>query len=92
MIDIRKEGLKYFSQHFNFEVEKVIEMFDSGIIHESIIIKCLIKDEYFKKIKPKNKTSLQRKLAEKYCISEGAVKRIIYDKNFQKIGKKQLSY
>ena len=78
MIDVRKEGLKYFSQHFNLEVEKVSQMFDSGIIHESIIIKCLIKDEYQRKIKPKNKTALQRKLAEKYCISEGTVKKIVY--------------
>jgi len=77
MIDIRKEGLIYFSQHFNLEVEKVKELFDSGIIHESAIIKCLIKDEYQKKIKPREKHILKHKLADKYCVSVETVRKIV---------------
>jgi hypothetical protein len=80
MIDVRKEGIRYFNKHFDLEVDKVKELFDNGIIHESIIIKCLIKEEYKNKMRPKEKQRLKQRLADKYCVSVPLVEKIVANK------------
>jgi hypothetical protein len=77
MINIRKETAKLFWENFQIEKSVTEELFESGILHETTIIKVLIRDEYKKRARPKEKTRLKYELAEKYCISTESVRKIV---------------
>ena len=77
MINIRKETAKLFWENFKIEKTVTEELFESGILHETTIIKVLIRNEYKKKVKPLEKQRLKGRLAEKYCMSCESVRKIV---------------
>ena len=77
MIDIKKDTEKLLKSEYGISETVTRELFASGILHEHIVRNVLIKHEYKKKIKPKEKNRLKIKLADKYCISFFSIEKIL---------------
>ena len=77
MINIKTETAKLLWENFQIEKSITQELFDSGILHETVVKKVLIRDEYFKKAMPKEKQRLKNKLADKYCVSVELIEKIV---------------
>lgn len=79
IINIRVSVKKLFKERYNIDPEVTEQMFESGILKENNCKSMLLINEYKEKIKPKEGERLRFQLAEKYCISERQVRKIIYE-------------
>jgi hypothetical protein len=77
MINIKTETAKLLWENFKIEKSVTEELFDNGILHETTVLKVLIRNEYQRKIKPKRKTFLKSRLAQKYSVSNELVRKIV---------------
>ena len=80
IINIKVSVKKLFKEKYNIDPEITDEMFKTGILKEYNCRDMLIIEEYKQKVKPKESERLRFKLAEKYCISERQVRKIIYER------------
>ena len=81
MINIRANTAKMLKDDFDIDSEVTSLLFEKGIVRESEVMKVLIKDDYIKNVKPKQKRILRNKLALKYCISISLVEKIVLQNN-----------
>ena len=77
IINIKVSVKKLLKEKYNIDPEITDEMFKSGILKEYNCRDMLIRDEYMKKAKPREKSRIKNKLAEKYCVSFDTVRKIV---------------
>lgn len=77
MIDIKKDTEQLLKKEFGISETVTKELFESGILHEHLMRKVLIKVEYKKKLKAKQKQLIRNKIAEKYCVSVSLVEKTV---------------
>jgi hypothetical protein len=82
IINIKVSIKKLLKEKYNIAPEVTEEMFNSGILKEHICKVILIKDEYKQKVKPEESERLRYKLAEKYCVSERFIRKVLYETAF----------
>ena len=79
IINIKVSVKKLLKEKYNIDPGVTDEMFKCGILKESNCKPMLLIAEYKQKVKPKEGERLRFQLAEKYCISERQVRKIIYE-------------
>ena len=79
IINIKVSVKKLLKEKYNIDPEVTDEMFRQGLLKEHACKEMLIIAEYKDKIKPKEAERLRFKLAEKYCVSERLVRKLIYE-------------
>jgi hypothetical protein len=77
MTDIRKETARLLKVEYGISEETTAELFERRILFEPAIRNALIRGEYLRKAKPKEKNILKSKLADKYCVSFASIEKII---------------
>jgi hypothetical protein len=78
MTDIKREIAKILESDYGIEPEITEALFERRILFEPAIRNALIREEYLKKIRPKEKMRVRENIAEKYCISAKMVERLTY--------------
>lgn len=81
MINIRANTAKLLKEEFNIEESVTARLFEKGILQEQLVKKVLVRDEYRKNARPKERNRLKGRLAEKYFISVALVEKIVAKKN-----------
>lgn len=79
MIDIKKDTEELLKKEYGISETVTREMFASGIIHEHTMRRVLIRHEYRRKVKPKQKQFVRNDLASKYCVSVKLVEKIVLE-------------
>ncbi len=79
IINIRVSVKKLLKEKYNIDPELIDQMFELGMLKEHECRGMLIRDEYTRKIKPKESERLRHMLAAKYCVSERYVRKVIYE-------------
>lgn len=79
MIDIKKDTERLLKSEYGISETITRELFESGILHEHIVKRVLIRLEYKRKIKPKQKQFVKINIAEKYCVSAKTVEKIVLE-------------
>ena len=79
IINIKVSVKKLLKEKYNIDPEITEEMFKNGILKEHNCKSMLLINEYNRRVKPKEGERLRHELAEKYCISERQVRKIIYE-------------
>jgi hypothetical protein len=77
MTNIRQETARLLKKDYGIEESITDELFNRRILFEPAIRNALIREEYMRKAKPKEKNILKSKLADKYCISFFSIEKII---------------
>jgi hypothetical protein len=77
MTDIKKEIAKLLKAEYGISEEVTAELFERRILSEHVIKNALIREEYLKRIRPKEKQILKGKIAEKYFVSMDCVRKIV---------------
>jgi hypothetical protein len=77
MTDIKRATAKLLEDEFKVDPQTTNILFDNGILDFKECRDLLIKNEYVKKVEPKEKIRLRDKLAIKYCISVSLVEKIL---------------
>lgn len=76
-MNIQKETAKHLRDEFNIDPNVTALLFDKGVLSIGACRDMLIKEEYRRKIKPKERCLIKIELAEKYCISVETVRKIV---------------
>lgn len=77
MTNIRQETAKLLKNEFQIAESVTALLFEKGVIRESEVKKVLIREEYYKKMQPKERQRLRSKLAEKYCVSVSLIEKTV---------------
>jgi hypothetical protein len=77
MINIREATAKTLKDEFEIDELTTALLFERGILSDQGCRNYLIKDEYHKKVRPKERERLKNKLADSFCISVDMVKKIV---------------
>jgi hypothetical protein len=77
MTNIKTETAKLLKNERQIEPEDTEWLFNNGLLQDQHCRDTLIRDEYKKKAKPKEKQLLKGRLAEKYCVSIELIEKII---------------
>ena len=77
MTDIKSATAKLLKDQFLINKETTESLFENKVLHEPDCRNALIRDEYKKKSRPKEKQRLKERIAEKYCISVCLVEKIL---------------
>ena len=74
---IREGTARFMSENFGISSDTTEVLFDTGLFREDVARRVLIRDEYNQEARPGNKTDLKWELADKYCVSESTVEKIL---------------
>ena len=77
MTDIKAGIAKLLQDDFQIERGTTERLFENGILNMQNCRNVLIKNEYKKKVQPKEKQRVKGKIALKYCISVDLVRKIV---------------
>lgn len=78
MTNIRQATARLLRDDFQINESVTAMLFERGILQEPSAKKVLIRDEYIKLARPKEKQRLRSKLADKYCVSVSLVEKIVH--------------
>lgn len=79
IINIKVSIKKLLKEKYDIAPEVTESLFNSGMLSHTACRDILIKEEYRQRVKPEETERLRYNLAEKYCISERQVRKIIYE-------------
>ena len=75
--DIRKEIAKLLRDEYQISEDITAALFERRILFAPAIRNALIREEYMRKIRPKEKNLLKAKLADRYCVSFASIEKIL---------------
>jgi hypothetical protein len=76
-MDIKDKIAKLLNDEYHIPEEVTIELFKRRILFEPYIRNFLVREEYFKGIKPKMRNHLKSKLADEFCLSFKCIEKIV---------------
>ena len=82
MINIKTETARHLRDEFNIDSNVTALLFDKGILSFVACRDMLIREEYRKKARSKERNRLKAKLAEKYCVSFISIEKILQNKGW----------
>ena len=77
MTNIKAETAKLLRDEFNVDPNVTALLFDKGVLSIPACRDMLIKEEYRRKLQPKERNRLKTKLADKYCVSVSLVEKAV---------------
>ena len=77
MIDIKVRTAELIKENFDIPKEVTFAMFQFGLLEEHVCKIILIREEFHKKARHKQKTDLKILLAEKYCVSLSTINKYL---------------
>jgi hypothetical protein len=77
MINVKAETAKHLRDQFNIDPNVTALLFDKGILSFGQCRDMLIREEYRKKMQPKEKCRIKAEIAEMFCISADMVRKIV---------------
>lgn len=81
MISIKTETARVLLRDYRIEPDTTYELFRIGALSEQGCRDMLIKEEYKRKVQPKQKRIIKHKLADQFCISIDLVEKITCKKS-----------